>query len=165
MSSAQDKWVLAAIAVSESAWLYAILGVAALPLQLGSNPLDWFAVLAVLASSLVVSRALQALIISTTTAYLAQMFTGLVVIYLVLGSQFSAGLDLAWAGRLSGELGSDTYWLRAAIAAAMVGRSLVARRPHRRERQPRRDAGDQLQDRRRGVGRRGDSRRRRSRWT
>ena len=120
MSSAQDKWVLAAIAVSESAWLYAILGVAALPLQLGSNPLDWFAVLAVLASSLVVSRALQALIISTTTAYLAQMFTGLVVIYLVLGSQFSAGLDLAWAGRLSGELGSDTYWLRAAIAAAMV---------------------------------------------
>ena len=120
MSSAQDKWVLAAIAVSESAWLYAILGVAALPLQLGSNPLDWFAVLAVLASSLVVSRALQALIISTTTAYLAQMFTGLVVIYLVLGSQFSAGLDLAWAGRLSGELGSDTYWLRAAIAAAMA---------------------------------------------
>jgi hypothetical protein len=120
VSSAQDKWVLAAIAVSESAWLYAILGVAALPLQLGSNPLDWFAVLAVLASSLVVSRALQALIISTTTAYLAQMFTGLVVIYLVLGSQFSAGLDLAWAGRLSGELGSDTYWLRAAIAAAMA---------------------------------------------
>ena len=120
MSSAQDKWVLAAIAVSESAWLYAILGVAALPLQLGSNPLNWFAVLAVLASSLVVSRALQALIISTTTAYLAQMFTGLVVIYLVLGSQFSAGLDLAWAGRLSGELGSDTYWLRAAIAAAMA---------------------------------------------
>ena len=112
--------MLAAIAVSESAWLYAILGVAALPLQLGSNPLDWFAVLAVLASSLVVSRALQALIISTTTAYLAQMFTGLVVIYLVLGSQFSAGLDLAWAGRLSGELGSDTYWLRAAIAAAMA---------------------------------------------
>ena len=120
MSSAQDKWVLAAIAVSESAWLYAILGVAALPLQLDSNPLNWFAVLAVLASSLVVSRVLQALIITETMAYVAQLLAGLVVIYLVLGSQFSAGLDLGWAGRLSGELGSETYWLRAAIAAAMA---------------------------------------------
>ena len=76
MSSAQDKWVLAAIAVSESAWLYAILGVAALPLQLGSNPLNWFAVLAVLASSLVVSRVLQALIITETMAYVAQLLAG-----------------------------------------------------------------------------------------
>ena len=120
MSSAQDKWVLAAIAVSESAWLYAILGVAALPLQLGSNPLNWFAVLAVLASSLVVSRVLQALIITETMAYVAQLLAGLVVIYLVLGSQFSAGLDLGWAGHLSGEIGSEAYWLRAAIAAAMA---------------------------------------------
>ena len=120
MSSAQDKWVLAAIAVSESAWLYAILGVAALPLQLGSNPLNWFAVLAVLASSLVVSRVLQTLIITETMAYVAQLLAGLVVIYLVLGSQFSAGLDLGWAGHLSGELGSETYWLRAAIAAVMA---------------------------------------------
>ena len=120
MSSAQDKWVLAAIAVSESAWLYAILGVAALPLQLGSNPLNWFAVLAVLASSLVVSRVLQALIITETMAYVAQLLAGLVVVYLVLGSQFSAGLDLGWAGHLSGEIGSEAYWLRAAIAAAMA---------------------------------------------
>ncbi len=120
MSSAQDKWVLAAIVVSESAWLYAILGVAALPAQLGSNPLDWFAVLTLLASSLVVSRGLQALIIPTLWAYVVQMLAGVVVVYLVLASQFSAGLDLGWAGSLSGEPDSEGYWIRAAIAAAMA---------------------------------------------
>ena len=120
MSSAQDKWVLAAIAVSESAWLYAILGLAALPVQLGSNPLDWFAVVAVLASSLVVSRGLQALVISSTAAYIVQMLAGVVVVYLALASQFSGGFDLGWVGSLSGESGSDAYWLRPAIAAAMA---------------------------------------------
>ncbi len=120
MNSAQDKWVLAAIAVSESAWLYAILGVLALPAQIGGNPLDWYAVLAVLASSLVVSRSLQALIIPMTAAYVAQMLAGVVVAYLVLGSQFSTGLDLGWVGGLSGDPDSEAYWFKAAIAALMA---------------------------------------------
>ena len=120
MSSAQDKWVLAAIAVSESAWLYAIFGVAALPAQLDTTPLDWFAVLAVLATSLVVSRGLQALIIPTMSAYIVQMLAGVVVVYLVLASQFSGGLDLGWVGSLGGEDDSEADWIRAAIAAAMA---------------------------------------------
>lgn len=120
MNSVQDRWVLAAIAVSECAWLHAILGVLALITQINTNPLNWFAMLGILGTSLVLSRLLQAMIIPTTVAYATQMLMGALVVYLVLGIQFSATLDLGWPGILNSEKGSDSYWFRASLAAMIA---------------------------------------------
>ena len=56
MSRSRDSWVTAANVISESAWLFAALGVAGIALGLDSSPLSWPAVLVILGTAALVAR-------------------------------------------------------------------------------------------------------------
>lgn len=106
MSSAQDKIVTAALLLSESAWLTALFGVVGLMLGEGISPLGWLGVIAILGSSLIVSRTLQMIVMPAITAYALQMIAGVLVVYLTVGSQLTSGyggVDLGWLGRIGDE--------------------------------------------------------------
>ena len=106
MSLAQDRWVLAAIAVVESAWLFAVFGVIGIFAVGYGSPLSWFAVLAVLGSSLVISRMLQLIMMPARVGFGLHFGLGLLVIYLTLASQLpgiAKGVDLAWIVNLTSE--------------------------------------------------------------
>ena len=128
MNLAQTRLVLAATVVAESAWLYATLGVVGVilaapegalpggPAQGGGSPMVWPAILAVLSSSLLVSRMLQSVVMPLWVGYAVQSGLGAVVIWLTVGSQVlgaGEGLDLAWIGRLTSPLEVDGYLFRA----------------------------------------------------
>ena len=56
MSGSQDRWVLAATVVVESAWLFASLGVLGAILGLDASPMRWPTVLVTLGAALLVSK-------------------------------------------------------------------------------------------------------------
>ena len=122
MSLAQDKWVLAATVIAESAWLYAAFGVVGLPVAGTGSPLGWFAVLAVLASSLIVARVLQVIVLPAAVAPGIYAVLGILVIYLTFGGQFTAGnsFDLFWVGQLTQEVQAQNFWASVVVAAVMA---------------------------------------------
>ena len=56
MSLSQDRWVLAAIVVAESSWVFAALGVLAAIFNLNNSPMHWPSVLVTLGAALLVSK-------------------------------------------------------------------------------------------------------------
>ena len=104
MNSANDKLVLTAHVVSESAWMFALLGIFGLWFGFERSPLAWVAVMAVMGVSLVSSRTLNMIALPASIAALIQMMLGVVVLYLTLGAQIptnAGGFDLGWIGHLS----------------------------------------------------------------
>ena len=101
MTSANDRLVLAASLIAESAWLYALFGILGLWFQAGGSPLVWPAVLVPLGASLVVARTLNLIAMPMVVASSIQMLVGAVVLYLTLGTQIptsTGGIDLGWIG-------------------------------------------------------------------
>ena len=120
MNLASDRFVAAASLVTESAWLYAVCGMVGLMFGIGGSPLIWLAVLAILSSSLIVGRALNAIIMPIQVAYATQMVLGVIVLYLALGNQLSSGvqgIDLAWVGNLSETEGGTRRGVLAVVMA------------------------------------------------
>ncbi len=56
MSLSQDRWVLAAIVVAESSWVFATLGVLAAIFNLKNSPMHWPSVLVTVGAALLVSK-------------------------------------------------------------------------------------------------------------
>ena len=56
MSLSQDRWVLAAIVVAESSWVFAALGVLAAIFNLNNSPMHWPSILVTLGAALLVSK-------------------------------------------------------------------------------------------------------------
>ncbi len=115
MSSVQDRLVLGALLLAESAWLYVLFGVAGAALGGDGSPLGWAAVLAILLSAVVLARLLQ----RVAMAYVFHMVFGIVVLYLTLGTQATLagqGLDLGWPGKV-GKPGLDDLTLRAVLGS------------------------------------------------
>ena len=105
------------MAVSESAWLYALFGVAGIAVGGGGSPLGWVAVLAILVCALVVARSLQAVVLPVMVAYLLQMVAGVIVIYLTVGTQVpieTGNIDLGWVGTLASGPDIEGYTFRGA---------------------------------------------------
>ena len=125
MNSAQDRLIVGATLLSESAWLFAVFSMVGLVLGAGRSPLGWLAALAILAASFFVTRTLQLVIMPTMTAYVFQMFAGVVIIYLTLSTQIpfgAQGVNLWWVTDLV--LGPDPA--KHPFTAAMGGIFAVA---------------------------------------
>ena len=115
MSLAQDRLVVAALAVAEGAWLYVLFGMAGLAFGVGGSPLGWLGVLAILGLSILVGRSLNSIAMPRSFAYGIQMMLGAVVVYLTLGTQIGSetvGIDLGWIGSMTSSMeeGADTRW-------------------------------------------------------
>ena len=131
MSSAQDRWVLAATAVAESAWLYAAFGVFGLGMGAGegdsavvgaASPLGWPGVLAVLAGGILVSRLLQSVGFTVRLGTVLQLVVGAGLIYVAVAGRVDVaggGLDMGWLSRLFGSGQSETYRLRAVLGSLL----------------------------------------------
>ena len=120
----------------ESVWLYALASIVSLVLALDGSPVSWIATLAVMLASFYVARTLSIVIMPGWMPYIIQMAAGLVVVYVMLGSQVQASaqwLDLAWIGALTWDdmpsdytrgvafagLASTLFWWRGGRLAAM----------------------------------------------
>ena len=126
MSVSQDRLVLAATAVSESAWLFSVGGVAAVVMGRGESPLSWFAILATLGLALVVARMSPAKVAAMEAVYLLRSLVGLGAIYVTVGTQVpseAGGLDLAWVVRLVSGSADGDYAFRA-VAGSFIGAAL-----------------------------------------
>ena len=99
MISGQNRIVLACLAITESASVYAVLALVGAAGGNGASPMNMPAILAVLVSALVVSRLMLYISMSDLTALLIHTGIGLFVIWIVVGTQASAsGIDLGWVG-------------------------------------------------------------------
>ena len=103
MYSARDRFVVAAILLSESAWLYALIALPGLAARGDGATLSWLAVLAITGSSFMVARGLQFVALPVPASNAIQMLAGAMALYFTLGTQASigvSGLDLGWIGSL-----------------------------------------------------------------
>ena len=110
MGTGQLRVVLACFAIAESAWIYAALALLGLGTSHGGSPMSMPAVLAVLASAVVISRALLYIAIPDWVALSVQTLIGLLVIWLTVATQVSdGGVEFGWIGRgiLSREIEGD----------------------------------------------------------
>ncbi len=115
MRFSRDSLVRAATAVSESAWLFAVLSVVSLAIGLEDSALNWLSVLAILGLSMIVARFARGRFAGTRVANLSRAGVWAVVVYAVVGAHFglgSAGVDLGWIFRLASESAPDDLTLR-----------------------------------------------------
>ena len=123
MPLSQDRLVLGALVLSESAWLFAAFGVMGTAVDKGGSPLGWFAVLAIMAISLAVGFVAKANVSAIEVAYLVRSLIGAAVIYVAVGAHLGDGLlsmDLAWLSTLASGGGSPDYSFTA-VSGAIVG--------------------------------------------
>ena len=122
MNSAQDRLVLAATVVSETAWLFAALGMMGLALASDGSPLGLLAVLVIMSFSFLTARFLQIVIMPTLLAYAIQMLSGVIVVYLTVGTQVglgTQGIDLGWVGTIISGTEVEGYVFRATIGSLL----------------------------------------------
>ena len=120
MSSLQDRLVLGALLLEEASWLFALAGVIGLMLGAVGSPMTWVAMLAVSFVSLLVVRFLQYLLLPTVAAYVVQMITGVVVVYLVVGTQVEptvGAINFGWLATLAFGEGSSEFISRAVMGS------------------------------------------------
>jgi hypothetical protein len=121
--------VLGAIALAESAWLYAIFGVGGAVLGLNGSPMSWPAVLFLLTFSLVAGRLTPVNVQAVEAVVMARTLIAAILLYVIVGTQVAPGtygINLTWiATAISGDAGSD-YAVRA-LAGVAVGVVLYAR--------------------------------------
>ncbi len=120
MNLVQDRLVLAATAVLDSVWLYALFAVLGLLMAQNGSPLSWVVAVAILGLSTITARMLGMIIMPPVMPYVIQMATGAIVIYLALGAQAQiAGesFNLRWISNL----GSDTVPLNYGVTVGLGG--------------------------------------------
>ena len=132
ISPTRDNLVTAALLLSESAWLVALLGILSFPFGATSSPISWIAVLAVMGVSLVSARTLSMIIMPSLMAYGLQMIMGVIVVYLMVASQVSPGADalnLGWIGTVTSGEAPEKFVLRA-VYGSLGGAALWWRGGH-----------------------------------
>ena len=123
MNLSQARWVVGTIVVSESAWLFALLGLLGAIIGLDESPLGWLAILALLGMPVLVMRLGPSEVNSVELFYLAHLTIAAVAVYIAVGTQVgpeTSGLDLAWGIRLVSGGQTDAYVLKA-LAGAIIG--------------------------------------------
>ena len=120
MSLSQYRWVLAATVVSESSWLFSLLGMVALALARDGSPLGWLAMLSILGLSVVVGRLSPSNVAAIEAVYLVRTLIGAIIVYLTVATQVGPGIDLTWVAKLMSEGAPDGYAFRG-IAGSIVG--------------------------------------------
>ena len=120
MNVSRDRWVLGATLLSESAWLFVLLGVVGLVLGLGGSPLMWPIVLAVLFLSMIIRRLAPTEIAAVEAVYLAQFLIAVAVVYFTVATSFrsnDAGADLAWITRVGSDAAPKDFVARAVLSS------------------------------------------------
>ena len=110
--------MVAALLLSETAWLYAISAMSGIALSIGRTPLGWLAVLGIVVSSYLVARLLLIIGMPAAIAYAVQMVAGVLTLYLTLGTQLisgAQGFDMGWIGNLASAPDGEQFPLRAAV--------------------------------------------------
>ncbi len=121
MSRSQDRWVLAATVVAESAWVFAALGVLGAILGLDASPMRWPTVLVTLGAALLLSKLTPSYV--TASAALA---AGVVAVtwlggplgWILLAAALGAAAALARFRPVGGLSAEITYVLRAVVGLA-----------------------------------------------
>ena len=119
----QYRLVLGAAVVSESAWVFSILGAVGLASGLGGSPVSWTAVMGVMGVSVVVARSSPSNVAAAEVVYAVRTLVWMVVAYVVIGSQVSpdsAGIDLGWVFTAVSGSAPEGYALRAIEASVVV---------------------------------------------
>ena len=121
MSSAQDRLILIACIIVESVWFYVLIAVLSLALLQGNNAVPWIAAIAIMGGSFVVARTTLMIIMPLWTQYAIQMGTGIIVIYLLLGTYILAssapGVDLGWLSVIMSDDSTTNDRTRAIVSA------------------------------------------------
>ncbi len=121
MSSAQDRLILIACIVVESVWIYVLIAVLSLALLQGINAAPWIAAIAMMGGSFVVARTTMMIIMPLWMQYAIQMVTGIIVIYLLLGTYIlvssTPGVDLGWLSVVMSDDSTSNDRTRAVISA------------------------------------------------
>ena len=123
MFLSQHRLLLAAAVISESASVFAILGVLGLASGLGGSPVAWTTVIGVLGGSLLVTRVVSSNVKAVELAYLIRAPVWAVLGYVAVGSQVvpgSTGVDLQWIFTLFDGAGPEGYEVRAVEASFAV---------------------------------------------
>ena len=127
MAISKDRWVLAAILVSESAWVFAALGAAAVvgggP-DGGSpgSPLSWPALLAIMGSSMFLTRLGRLKFSSVDVTRTVRPLLGVAVVYLTVGTQVvpgSSGVDLLWVTRFGSPTAPEGFTFNAVLGSVI----------------------------------------------
>ena len=124
MSYSQARWVVGTAVVSESAWIFSVLGALAVIFGLGESLLTWPAVLGLMGLSALVIYVGPSNVASVEVNNLVRVLIAATAVYLVVGAQLaqpSAKIDLAWAATLAAGSQPDGYAARAIAAAAIGG--------------------------------------------
>ena len=121
MSSAQDRLILIACIVVESIWFYVLIAVLSLALLQGINAVPWIAAIAMMGGSFIVARTTLMIIMPLWMQYAIQMGTGIIVIYVLLGTYILAssapGVDLGWLSVVMSDDSSSNDRTRTVISA------------------------------------------------
>lgn len=123
MNNTQDRIVLAATLMAESAWLYALARVSGVVFSVDGSPLGWLGVLAILGTSLLLARMLSLVHLSTKWSYIIQMIVGVLALYLIMGTQVASPdywLDLEWIVKLASGTEIDGYTRGATIGSLLL---------------------------------------------
>ena len=117
MSFVQGRWVLGALAIAESAWLFAVFGIVGVIFRGDASPLGWIAVLAILGTGLVFGRVLQMIVMSPFLSSAIILIAGVLTIYLTVGTQVlpeQGGMQAGWLATLVRGADVDGFMFRAA---------------------------------------------------
>ena len=123
MNTLQDRVISASVLLSESAWLYAMMGIMGLGSGVGGSPLGWSAVVSLMLVSFVTARLLRAILMPAVAGYFFQMLTGTVTIFVTLGTQLPSGgqfLDLGWTASVSTTPGAPLQALAGGVFGALA---------------------------------------------
>ena len=123
MFLSQHRLLLAAAVISESASVFAILGVVGLASGLGGSPVPWTTVIGVLGASLLVARVGPSNVRAVELVYLVRAPAWAVLGYVAVGSLVtpdSTGVDLLWIFTLIAATGPEGFSIRAFEASFAV---------------------------------------------
>ena len=121
MSSAQDRLILIASVIVESVWFYVIIAVFSLALLQGALAVTWIATAVIMGASFFVARTTLIIIMPLRMQYAIQMVSGVIVIYLTLGTYIlpssAPGVDLGWLAAAMSDEASTNDRARAVVGA------------------------------------------------
>ena len=119
LPASSSRWILAATAIAESAWLSALYSIIGLASDAPGAALSWPVVLLIMSVSLVITHLNPSTDRWITRAYRFRTPIGLVLIYLAAASQLGEGatVDLGWAWTVVAGDGGSGHRLAAGIGS------------------------------------------------
>ena len=129
MNAAQTRLVLWALVIGESAWVYAVLGVAGLWMGQDSSPLSWPTIVVLLVASLYVGKLGPSEKLDPRIETLVRMLIGVLFVYVAIAVELSDDLPLVdpvWLFRAFSDSEPDRYWFTL-MAGGLAGTALWLR--------------------------------------